>query len=227
MADGYFLEAISICENVVADCLDTHLARVLGRPRRRDATLGALLAEGRQKRPHGYLSLEWRSIEEWNKNKVVSTFDQTGARQPWQERYQVLKPLARRGLVLARKVRSEVGRLAVDSDPFAELSELEDVQQRIDLVADDLTSGPHRYAVIDTSSLAELLEVDFDDGSGHFLVYVYRETPDNAGFDHPLAENLDLLMGQIPRKRYLELACCPTTSARPCRPLRCCTPRST
>ena len=72
------------------------------------------------------------------------------------------------------KVRREVKRLVNESAPYSELSELEDVQQRIDRVAEDLTSGEHRYAVIDTQELAELLEVDLDDVGGA-LGYEYRE----------------------------------------------------
>ena len=60
--------------------------------------------------------------------------------------------------------------------------------------------------MIDTQSLAELLEVDFDTWDST-LSYEYRERLySDSGDHHPVAENLGLLMDHIPRKRYLELA---------------------
>ena len=206
VADGYFLEAISICENVVADCLDADLTVALGRPRRKNPRLDALLREADNKRPGVSLSLCW-SVKEWNNDKDVYVFDQTGEYRPWHERYEALESIARRGLALARKVRREVRSLAVERNRVAELSELETVQQRIDRVAEDLTTGQYRYARINTQRLAELLEVDFDDGSGHRFIYVYlRNLDDDTAVEHPFAENINLLPGRISQQRYVKLA---------------------
>ena len=45
----------------------------------------------------------------------------------------------------------------------AELESIEDVQQRIDLVAEDLASGRKTYAALDAWTLANLLGLDFED----------------------------------------------------------------
>ena len=83
-------------------------------------------------------------------------------------------------MALARKLRREVRRFAIERALVAELDDLEDVQQRVDRVAEDLTSGRHRYAEINTLKLAESLEVDFDDGDGFRSIYVYRDDPESC-----------------------------------------------
>ena len=45
----------------------------------------------------------------------------------------------------------------------AELLELDELQDRIDRVAEDLSSGALRYAVIEAARLGDLLGVHFDD----------------------------------------------------------------
>ena len=71
MADGYFLETISICEHLIADFLDADLAQALGRPRRKKPRLDALFREGNKKRPGGdswylFLSVKW-----WNRERMT------------------------------------------------------------------------------------------------------------------------------------------------------------
>lgn len=87
------------------------------------------------------------------------------------------------------------------------LESLEDIQQRIDLVARDFKSRRNTYAKIDAWTLGELLGLDFDD-TGDWLrhCFVYRHELEDAGFDHPFAENVHLLEGQIPPERYRRLA---------------------
>ena len=98
--------------------------------------------------------------------------------------------------------------MALKRQRIAELEELDDVQRRIDRVAEDLTSGRHLYGVIDAWDLARLLGVDLDaGGDGDPILFLYRATPeDDVDAIHPLAENIDLLSDQVPRKRYLHLA---------------------
>ena len=92
----------------------------------------------------------------------------------------------------------------------AELEAIGDKQERIDRVAHDLSTGRHRYSVLDTETLSELLGVNFDDaadGSWCHFQYVYRTTPeDDVSCVFPLAENVDLLRDKIGKTRYERLA---------------------
>lgn len=87
----------------------------------------------------------------------------------------------------------------------AELESL-NLQQRIDRIAADLKSKQNRYKLIDTWQVAELLGLDFDDTadwSHHHLCH--RVDLDDVGFDRPYAENIELLKGEIPAKRFRKL----------------------
>jgi len=89
----------------------------------------------------------------------------------------------------------------------AELETLDEVQDRIDRVAHDLSTGRHRYAIIDAWALGELLGVDFDDtGDWSRQCFVNRHELRDEGFEHPFAENVDLLKGKSPPARYAHLA---------------------
>ena len=92
----------------------------------------------------------------------------------------------------------------------AELEAISDVQERIDRVADDLSTGKNRYAVLDALTLGELLDVnclDAADGSWFRAEFVFRAQPeDNVDCVFPLAENVDLLKDKIGTKRYASLA---------------------
>lgn len=96
----------------------------------------------------------------------------------------------------------------VGAERVAELEAIDDVQQRIDRVAEDLSSGQHRYAVIDGFKLGELLGLDFDDGESWSQTQYYYRTSleDTCGFTFPLAENISLLADSVSKKRYRELA---------------------
>ena len=91
----------------------------------------------------------------------------------------------------------------------AELEALGDVQERIDLIAEDITSGKRRYAKLDVWNLGELLGIEFDD-SGDWVGHTYwacrRKLEDHTESDHPFAEKLGLLKELIPKRRYLQLA---------------------
>ena len=92
----------------------------------------------------------------------------------------------------------------------AELEAISDVQERIDRVAHDLSTGKNRYAVLDAVTLGELLDVnclDAADGSWFRAEFVFRAQPeDNVDCVFPLAENVDLLKDKIGTTRYARLA---------------------
>lgn len=203
ISDGYFLEAVAIVEGVMTDCLETHFSRFFKRKKRLKPTLLRVLREGQGKGWRGGLSLPLAEVERWNHEKAALMPLQPSEHQLWQERYQALEPVARRGLKLALEVRREVKQLALTLDRIDELTELEDVQQAIDRVAEDLGAGQNRFSVLTATQLAELLDVDLDQSDQSFF-YEYRANPD--GYDYPFAENVDLLRKHIPAKRYTTLS---------------------
>jgi hypothetical protein len=90
----------------------------------------------------------------------------------------------------------------------AELETLEDVQQRIDRVAEDFATGEDEYCVIDAWQLGELLGLDFHDtAEWNRSFWAYRREPeDDIDIDFPFAENVDLLQKEISASRYQQLA---------------------
>ena len=86
------------------------------------------------------------------------------------------------------------------------LESLPEIQQRIDRVAEDFASGKNTYATIDAWILGELLGLDWD-ANEHILDegYAYRHELEDSEFDHPFAENLGLLIGEVSESRYREL----------------------
>ena len=89
---------------------------------------------------------------------------------------------------------------------IAELEALETVQERIDHVAEDFSSGQNRYSVLDAWQLSELLGLDFHDTADWGRIfYAYRREIDVDDFEHPWAENVGLLEGKIPQVRYQQL----------------------
>ena len=97
----------------------------------------------------------------------------------------------------------------MDSTRIAELEAIADEQARIDRVAEDLSTGHYRYAVIDAWKLGALLGVHFEDagdGSWSHSCYDYQVKPEDGGATFPFAENVDLLDGKVSEERYLELA---------------------
>lgn len=73
---------------------------------------------------------------------------------------------------------------------IAELEAIDGVQARTDRVAEDLSSGKHRFAVIGARALGELLGVHFEDsGSGdwHHIEYGYKGDLDDSGDEFPFA----------------------------------------
>lgn len=87
--------------------------------------------------------------------------------------------------------------------PQEELEELYEIQGRIDAVAKDLSSGRNRYAKIETWELGELLGLDLDDTAGWSKLYLALiRSVEDEGFEHPVAENIELLEGLIPADRF-------------------------
>jgi len=110
----------------------------------------------------------------------------------------------------------------------AGLASIDDIRQRVELVAADFKSGKRKYASIDSWKLGELLGLDFDDTSDwshHFLAS--RQELADSGFEHPFAENIRLGVTKScppwrePLKRIQIAPICrspgrkPTSSGRP------------
>ena len=90
---------------------------------------------------------------------------------------------------------------------IAALESIPEIQKRIDLVAEDLESGKYRYAKIDAWKLGTLLGVDWDHIDGERIEdFGYRDELEDACFDHPFAENVELLSELVPQKRHARLA---------------------
>ena len=95
------------------------------------------------------------------------------------------------------------------AERIAELKAIDGLQGRIDRVAEDLTAGTNRYAVIDAWTLGELLGVYFDDSGGgdwHQMFYTYEVKPEDGSDSFPFADNVDLLDGEVSTKRFEALA---------------------
>jgi hypothetical protein len=92
-------------------------------------------------------------------------------------------------------------------DPLAALSNLEAVPDRIDAVAQDINSGALAYAAIGAWELGELLGLDWEDAPTEWAYTTLRArmSLQDAGYDLPYAENIQLLDGLIPDARYAEL----------------------
>lgn len=90
---------------------------------------------------------------------------------------------------------------------IAELEALEDVQERIDRVAEDFGKGKSKYGVIRAWELGELLGLDFRGGPWtDYSYWAHRPELDDYGFDYPFAENVHLLKGKVLKKRFQHLA---------------------
>jgi hypothetical protein len=86
------------------------------------------------------------------------------------------------------------------------LESLPEIQQRIDRVAEDFTSGKNTYAEIDASKLANLLGLDLDEeDDSPRCAYAYRRGDIEDAFDRPFEENIYLLDGLVPTSRYAQL----------------------
>jgi len=92
-------------------------------------------------------------------------------------------------------------------DPLAALSSLETVPYRIDAVALDIQSGQMVYAAIGAWELGELLGLDWEDGPAEWSYTTLRAkmSLQDAGYEFPYAENVQLLGGLISDERYAEL----------------------
>jgi hypothetical protein len=92
-------------------------------------------------------------------------------------------------------------------DPLVALSNIETVPYRIDAVAQDINSGALAYAAIGAWELGELLGLDWEDApiDWCYSMLKARMSLQDAGFEFPYAENVQLLEGLIPDERYAEL----------------------
>ncbi|XOV70674.1 MAG: hypothetical protein ACFHW5_18475 [Verrucomicrobiota bacterium] len=87
-----------------------------------------------------------------------------------------------------------------------ELKSISDVQERIDLVAQDFISAQKRFSKIDSWLLGELLGLDwYDTADWSRSFWAFRTEIEGEGFDFPYAENVSLLKGRIPAKRFIFL----------------------
>jgi len=87
------------------------------------------------------------------------------------------------------------------------LSRIEGEPDRIDAVAHDLNSDAKVYADVGAWALGELLGLDWEDApfEWSYTSLAARLSLNDAGFDRPFAENLQLLRGLIPDDRYAAL----------------------
>ena len=87
-----------------------------------------------------------------------------------------------------------------------ELKGIGDEKALADTIAADLKRRNPRYAGIDAWTLAELLGLNPDDnydwGRGF---YASRTRMEDLGEEQPCANNIELLEGEIPKRRYAEL----------------------
>ncbi len=88
-----------------------------------------------------------------------------------------------------------------------ELRSIEDVQKRIDRIAEDLHSNEYKYRIIEASKLGRLLglEVDHDVADWSRSFYCYKQRIED-NLDYPYAMNIELLQGEIPEERFAELS---------------------
>ncbi len=93
-----------------------------------------------------------------------------------------------------------------EEELVAELSAIEDIQARIDQVAEDFDSGRNRYAPIDPWELGELLGLVWDEAdTWSQSFWVYKKDITEQGYEFPFAEHLSLLKGKVSDKRYRSL----------------------
>ena len=84
-----------------------------------------------------------------------------------------------------------------------ELKGIEDLQDRINRVAQDFESGGNAYSKINPWDLGELLGLDWyntADWSRSF--WAIRSEIEDDDFERPYAENVSLLEGKLPTDRY-------------------------
>lgn len=97
--------------------------------------------------------------------------------------------------------------LLTEEQLIQELITLENIQQRIDRVAEDFESGENRYDGIDAWKLGELLGLDFHDtGDWCRSYYGLKEDLDNLGDSHPYADHIELIKNQLTPARYKKLS---------------------
>lgn len=93
-----------------------------------------------------------------------------------------------------------------EQDLIKELQAFGDEKALADTIVKDLEKKTPRYAAVDAWTLAELLGHDPDDNAdwGRSF-YAYRTRMEDLGLDQPCAENIELLEGEIPKRRFTEL----------------------
>ena len=92
-------------------------------------------------------------------------------------------------------------------DLIASLSQIESVPARIDAVARDLNPGALIYADVGAWELGELLGLDWEDAPAEwsYVDLAAKLSLNDAGFDRPFAENLQILKEVVSDDRYAEL----------------------
>jgi hypothetical protein len=105
-----------------------------------------------------------------------------------------------------RKILNDVKRDRLEQSLIAELEAVPDIQQRIDLIAEDVSTGRERFRPVDVWKLAALLGLDFQDNADwDRSSWARKACLENDSFDHPYAENVELLEEAVPRQRYEQL----------------------
>lgn len=83
-----------------------------------------------------------------------------------------------------------------EPSPLDELAAIENIPDRIDLVAEDLASGDLCFRGIEAWKLAELLGLDLDDSSRWPCTYWVRRNDPDRDFAYPCAESTSCLDGR-------------------------------
>ena len=105
-----------------------------------------------------------------------------------------------------RKILDDVKRDRLEQALIAELEAMPDIQQRIDVIAEDVSSETNRFRIINPWKLAELLGLDFEDNADWGRSsWARKACLKDDSFDHPYAENVELLEEAVPLERYEQL----------------------
>jgi hypothetical protein len=113
--EGYYLEAISIVESLVADRLESYLSFLL----KKDCsfkTLGALIESIKANEKDELLrALVLNDLNQWRKDRNRAAHEmvkiEDGQRVTWDERLAINKTVAETGLALVRKIDTQIRKL--------------------------------------------------------------------------------------------------------------------
>jgi hypothetical protein len=115
IAAGYYLEAISIEESLIADRLESHLSFRLGKDFS-FKTLGKLIDKIKSHETNPELrKLVLKDLDQWRKDRNTAAHEmvkiEVGQPMSWEQRSQINQTVAEVGLVLVRKIDQQTRKL--------------------------------------------------------------------------------------------------------------------